>query len=630
MRDGLFSFAAPLVSAALFETWPALVMAAVLLAGSGALGILLIPAAHARPALRALAGIPLFLIFGGSLGIFQYLLGGTTRLGFVLLVLFALASIAFALWRGPLRPRFAPKELGVLAFLLLLGFVLAWFGWGEARDGTIRSLPGAWGDGPLHVLIAEAFRRRVGPDLALPAFAGERFHEPFGYDFFAALLRAGGFTLGGAFGLPAAGLLACLLGWSGHLAARALENAGPASRWTTVAAAVTAAALTVGFGGLQWAVMAQRTGAWNLATLFGPHAVTWSKVEEIGLVWANHLDTFSSQKHLLLALTFFLVLSGTLLSVVRRRKTHQVSFASLVPWAIATGLLPLFHLHVFLGAGLLWLGALLVRPSKNVFRAGFLALLLALPVVVWYSGLFGRAGFLSFAPGWMAGPGARNWLAFWTLNLGIFLPLAGVALWRLWKRAREVALFLFVPAGLLFLLGNLIQFQPYRWDNFKLFLLAWLLMLPLVVAELYRWRFPAARVVAGGATLFMLLTTMVDLPTLRVFRATSPVYRQEDRDQANRLEVLLPRDAVVLAATGVIHNHPLTLTGRTLVSGYGGWIWTRAYPWEERAALASGALPVPSEAVCVDARRLGATHAVDQAFRVHDLSRACVTPLLTR
>lgn len=613
MGTDFLAFLSDLLAAALFETWGAVGIAALLGVASCACGLFAVHGRLGSPALRALAGFPLFFLGSGTIGILVYLAGGTVRLGLAAVLALSAGLVLAALWRGTFQELLRWRALVLLAALLLLGFLLAFFGWGETADGTIRVMSGSWGDGALHTLIAEAFLRRNGPDLSMPAFAGEQLREPFGYDFGVAMLRAAGFTVGGASTLPATAFLACVLGWSAGLAARLAGNGAARS------AGSAAVLLVLAFSGLQWADMAQRTGSWTPTEFFGVHEPAWDKSEELGLVWANHLNTFASQKHLLLASAFLVVLVAGLLDAIQREEQKR----RLLPFALAMGLLPLFHAHAFLVAGLLWISAVLVSRSRVLLGFGVLAVLVATPVVLWQATLFTRAGFLSLSPGWMAGDGLLGWLSFWLKNLGLFLPLAVLAVARGYRRERRSVWMLVLPAVAIFVLANLIQFQPYRWDNFKLFLLAWMLLLPLVVAEMYRWRFVGARPLAWSLIFVMSLTTLADVATHLQFRAAYPVYTSADRRTARELDAELPSDAVVLARTDTIHNHPLTLTGRTLLSGYGGWLWTRNYAWQERARLLEALRNASPSELCALVAGVEVTHLVDQAFAVQAVREAC-------
>lgn len=619
--EPFLAFLGDLRSAALFETWTAAGVTLLLLAGSLCFGLLAIPSGHARPFVRALAGIPLFFLAIGVVGIIAYLLGATVTGGLLVALALSVGAIVLALLNTQAQQLLAVRELLPLALLLVVGFALALFGWGETRDGTVRSMSGAWGDGALHTLIAEAFTHRRGPDLSMPAFAGEQLREPFGYDFVAAMLRRAGLTIGGAFTLPAAGLLASLLAWVGHGASMlsGITSDRPIVRRQRYAALI-ACVLVVTFGGFQWAVMASRASALAPSQFFGIHGPAWHKVEAEGLIWANHLDTFASQKHLLLASAFLAVLVVMLLDCVCRR---QLAPLSLLLFSIATGLLPLFHMHAFLVAGLLWIAAWVASRSRIVLAFGVLAAAIGTPTVVWYSRLFRRAGFLSFLPGWMAEEGVAAWLWFWMVNLGVYLPLAALALFRMRKQNWRVVFFLGMPAVTLFALGNFVQFQPYVWDNYKVFLFGWLILLPLVAAAVAGWRFTGGTVFAALLVLLMSLTTLSEVRTHFHFRAEHPVYTPSDQAAAHLLERQLPRDAVVLSDADTRHNHPVTLTGRTLVAGYGGWLWTRAYPSDERALLLAELRQAPRGRFCALAALLGITHVVSDTASVQALADLC-------
>ncbi len=621
------SFLNDLAHAALFETWGAGAMTLVLFLGAGALGLVSLPSSLARPALRVLAGFPLAMILGGGTSVLFFLMGFPVGWTALVAIGGALACIAAVIIRDRHTSLFAWRELGILFAFLLAGYVIMFFGWGETRDGTIRAVPGAWADGPLHTLNAEAFRRRSQGDMTLPISFGEIIREPLGYDHVAGMFRAVGVTVGAAQTLPAAALLACLMAWSGAataylLRARMPRPRVPSWRGQNLLGAAGAMFLVVFGSGLQWITMASVTSSWSFARFFGVHSPSWDKVEERGLIWSNHVNTFASQKHFLLAAAFLVVVAAVLLRVSERRRLPQLPHAFRAPLAIlavTSGLLPLFHAHVFLAVVLVWCGAWWACRQRALGFALMVSCAIAAPTFYWYQGAVIREGFLAFAPGYLAPAGVLSWLWFWVMNLGLAIPLAALSFWR---RRQEASLFvLAAPALALFGLGNLVRLQPYHWDNYKIFLSAWILLLPLLVSELTslandrRWvhRVPWGVRVGGiilGITL-MSLTTISELATYFDFRASYPVYTEHNRLVARNLDLQLPRDAVVLGATDTVHRHPLTLTGRNLVLGYGGWIWTRGLPLSEREAAIGRILHAATrEEFCVVTRALEVTHLV--------------------
>lgn len=617
--DTLF-FLQDLFQAANTESWFGVFSAILLFLGTGAFGLLLLPSQQIPAWLRALSGFPLAFILWGGGSIALYLLGvSVSVVGIVFLAVAALSIVGGIVTRS-WKDLWNTRALAAFLLLLLPSYMMVFFGWGETADGTIRASSGAWGDGVLHTLNAEAFLKRSGGDLSMPAFSGELVREPFGYDGVAAVLRSLGFSVGGAFTLPAAGLLAALLGWTGYLArclARANASHSAPSRVRRVLPFFLTALLVCFGSGIQWIVMAVRTGSFTPSTFFGAHSPPWDKVEEWGLIWANHLNTFASQKHFLLAAAFLSLLSGIFFLLLEKSTEGRRRFLWIA--ALGTGLLPLFHAHAYIAAGLLWIAFWMQQRTRLTTVTGVSAVLLALPVFWWYTGAVAREGFFRFAPGYLAPANPVGWALFWIVNLGGFLPLLVIALRR--NDQRSFRRLLAVPIIGLFLLGNLFQFQPYHWDNHKLFLFALLLGIPMVVDLLLEWSL--GRRGKNGAVswrrrtglalviLVLTLTTVSETATYLRFRRSYPLSLPETRAVARDLDRQLPRDAVVLAATETLHNHPVTLTGRTLALGYGGWIWTRGLPLEERSAGIKRLLESTSlSELCRSSYVLGISHII--------------------
>jgi hypothetical protein len=188
--------------------------------------------------------------------------------------------------------------------------------------------------------------------------------------------------------------------------------------------------------------------------------------------------------------------------------------------------------------------------------------------------------------GWvMADPafGRATLFQFWTDNFGIFIPLAlllvGLCGWRAWKRglkwhqkSSEAIAFL-LPALAIFISGLLFQFAPWQWDNLKLMIWAYFLVLPFLWKDLIAyWNVPARALVcvalfgSGFVSLFGGLS--VGRPGFEI---------------ADRVELAgvgaavrhLPTEARFAAYP--TFNHPLLLEGRKLVLGYPGHLWSQGF-----------------------------------------------------
>jgi hypothetical protein len=180
--------------------------------------------------------------------------------------------------------------------------------------------------------------------------------------------------------------------------------------------------------------------------------------------------------------------------------------------------------------------------------------------------------------------GRSNFVQFWSDNFGIFIPLAllliGVCGWRAWKNGLKpnqestVAVAFLVPAVAIFVLGLLFQFAPWQWDNLKLMIWAYFLVLPFLWKDLLaEWILPARAIVCialfGSGFISLLGGLSVGRPGFGI---------------TNRIELSGVGDAVqnlpieARFAAYPTFNHPLLLQGRKLVLGYPGHLWSQGFP----------------------------------------------------
>jgi len=613
--QSLLAFFRDVFSAHYFGTFLGLIYFLIIIIGSFLFGISLIPNKFGRAFIRALSGFVLFLLVWGSLGFLIYAAGGTVTLVSYLGVFAAVIFIGWSFVIGSWKQLFNKKEIVLLIAFILIALLPTLIWWEETRDGTVRAVGGSWGDGAIHTLNLKAFVLRESKDISLPIFSGELMREPQAFDFTGAMFYRLGLTLGGAFALPAAISLASLIAWTAALSSYFLKNESKKIRKT---AFVATALLLPTSSGLQWLIMATQTNSWSIGRFFTVHDKFWNQYESLGLIWASHFNVFFSQKHYLLAAAFLAILASILIFIYNeKRKFNKQEKTLLTVLALVAGLLPLFHAHAFIVVALLWFIFWLLLRSRFVFFLGLLIILFSLPVLSWYQGAVVTGSFIKIAVGYVATGGIIGWIFFWLVNLGFFLPLS---IYFFFKTKNKTAFWLLgAPALFLFALGNLVRLQPYHWDNFKIFLFAWLLVLPFFVSELIifinkiRNRKIIYQIISLAfgiiIVLSMVLTSIGDFPTYLWQRATYPLYTLEDRNYAKQMDKILPEKSVVLAASDVMHRHPITLTGRNLVAGYGGWVWSRGLDYTGREAQIGAVLSSENKKELCDAlKTLRATH----------------------
>jgi hypothetical protein len=247
--------------------------------------------------------------------------------------------------------------------------------------------------------------------------------------------------------------------------------------------------------------------------------------------------------------------------------------------------LPLIHFHTFVAiaiiAGLLILIQLLVEGNdwSDTLRAwslfSFPMIIIALPQVLWI--LPGGAGhFLRPALGWMKGSDSVWW--FWLKNMSphIFVFALGF-----WFAKPKVKTFYLAFVGL-FVLSNLVIFQPHDYDNLKL--MFWWFLMSCILTGLIVDVFIRRSHLLGLLLSLILVATMTATGSVAVWRELHLSWRMfssEDIALAQFVKDHTSEDAIFL--TSDKHNNPVScLAGRRIVMGYRGWLWTHGLDYRVR------------------------------------------------
>ncbi|MGH7633357.1 MAG: hypothetical protein ACRENC_06475, partial [Gemmatimonadaceae bacterium] len=469
-----------------------IVAALALLAGMGWLGVALLDrwttglttlerGAYGAPLGVVVSSLALLVVacFAGRLGVVAVAVTG---------VMSAAAAAVFAASRW-LRgdhsdaddgPRDTAWVMSLGAALLLAAFIVRWaLLWHDALTidghGLWASLVNLWGDWALHLGDVTSFVYGDNFPPGNPRLAG----HVLSYHYLTSVTVAAMVRLGMS---PVAALLlhsfifsvAILLGLFAF--ARRLT-----SRNTDAALAVVLFLLG---GGLGWWLTLH--AAWHAPS---PVAAFWQQPwnralqQSANIQWQNiYLSLIAPQRAYLYGLPLALLILTLLYQATRRNGRRELVIAGVV-----AGLLPFAHLGALLALALITPWIFLLCPGRRWMW--FFATWVAIAVPQLYlqqGGGAGAAAALRLQIGWMAGHDAWPW--FWFKNLGLFLPLLAIALWRreLLPEPSHRFLVAFMPA---FVLANLFVFQPWDWDNTKVFAF-WFLGVSVLVASLVAglWR----------------------------------------------------------------------------------------------------------------------------------------------
>jgi len=252
-----------------------------------------------------------------------------------------------------------------------------------------------------------------------------------------------------------------------------------------------------------------------------------------------------------------------------------------------TGVLPLFHVHslVVLGIVSVCWALLFPRPAW----LGFFAVMAVLAVPRLLMAVPGDPGappdhqYPRWLIGWVSGTDFPPW--FWIKNTGLFWPLLLLALLSPLALRGRMRL-LIAPFSLVFLVANLIKFQPWDWDNSKLLVFWYLASAVAVGAVLVRLaRAHLAGAVVAAAIWLSLVGSGV-LSLLQFLPPQGPAYvwfTTEEVQLAAQVRQQTPPKAVFV--TGEQPNNPIAdLAGRSVLMSYPGLLWSYGINYTRREA----------------------------------------------
>ena len=262
------------------------------------------------------------------------------------------------------------------------------------------------------------------------------------------------------------------------------------------------------------------------------------------------------------------------------------SFLKYFVLGIPAGLLMVIHTHTYMAIVILC-SCLTLFHMASLKRMLAFALAAGLVSLAIYATLYGHpmpSGWFGWEWGWMS-HNQRNgffpFVKFWLMNWGLVLPLA---LWGTFQM-RYYRHPMVIGGWVLFVLCNMIRFQPWNWDNSKL--LTWsylLLIIPVVGVLSYLWR-SNRRVVNGVAiALAGLLVFSGGLELMRLVQSGQTMHRMWDAskiDMASKLQKILKPDETVLTDDDHL-NWVSSLAGGQIVMGYRGWLWSYGINYSER------------------------------------------------
>lgn len=210
----------------------------------------------------------------------------------------------------------------------------------------------------------------------------------------------------------------------------------------------------------------------------------------------------------------------------------------------------------------------------------FAACALALPqLFYWTFRQVGENGMLRGHFGWVITDGTDGYLWFYLKNIGIVLIPALVGIFC----ANSKSFAKFSPALLIWLLAELVEFQPNNYDNNKLLYVAFAFLCcaaaDCICKTLKRFKSHSLRVAAAGAA-FTVFTASAVLTMAREVVAKYELFGTGAIALCNFVKENTEPTAVVL--TDMRHNNEIaSLSGRNIVCGSSSYLYFHGLPYQK-------------------------------------------------
>ncbi len=450
-------------------------------------------------------------------------------------------------------------------------------------DGSLWVGQSTYGDLAMHLGFIESLFRQgfFPPEYSI--FPGQQLNYPFLVDAASASLRFFGLSLRMAVIVPSLVMLLCVFWGFWLLADSVTDKLFPdLLSWLFFV-------MNGGFG------FALFLGKYPFKSIFTGYYTTPTNYMDEDIRWVNVICDMLIPQRTTMAGWCVLLAAIYLLLLAVKRSLKGSGLRETLVLAVLASSMPMIHTHSFLALGILsavWFFSALPEAKRNgtvsvLFRHyvfyGLICLLLAAPQILkWTMDSVSTGNLLKWNLGWVVGAkGAiRNWFLFYTINCGVVF----LAMWPLLFFLRGEKLSIFLGAAAIFLLSNLVAFQPNLYDNNKL-LYVWFMLTDILVCDWLCRAFSDMKPIGLRRALALLLVFLGTFSgILSLGRETISNYRLLSGEQAAAAEFITEHtepDALFLTATS--HTNAVSvLTGRNIVCGPGLYLYFHGVNYQAR------------------------------------------------
>lgn len=436
-----------------------------------------------------------------------------------------------------------------------------------------------WSDWALHISLTQIFAQKPIADwfFSHPYFAGGQLTYGFLTHLISGILVRIGFDIGTTQILVGIFLSLVLIYTLYHLANILLRSQKQAIL------SVYLFFLSSGLGFVNYLYDFWQNPSWEMVT-FPP--LDYTRLEQY--------DWYSGNIILAILLPQKAFLSGIVLATISlifyfkgietKDKKHFITAG------ILAGLLPITHMHSFIMLALVTGISSLIFLVMNFFQQKdnpetikklFINLFIyaifagTISIFFYYFFIHGgiqRANFMRIDWGWRSDGSFLNWLYMWFEIWGIIPFIAFLG--GIFFANKKTKIFLFANL-ILFLIANVVVFQPTAWDNSKIFTYSYFaisMSASVVIGKLLANGGIINKIVSVILVIFFTFSGILEIARLQQFeKHTFLLNSNKEIAVAKKIAMLTEHKSVF--ATAPIHNHPINVwAGRTIYLGYGGWI----------------------------------------------------------
>lgn len=450
-------------------------------------------------------------------------------------------------------------------------------------DGSLWVGQSTYGDLAMHLGFAESLFRqgKFPPEYSI--FPGQQLNYPFLVDAASGSLRFFGLSLRAAMILPSLVMLLCVF-WGFWLLADHISG----NFW----AVLTAWLLFVFNGGFGFALF---LGKYPFSSIFTGYYTTPTNYYAEDIRWVNVICDMLIPQRTTMAGWCVLLAAIYLLLLAVDKAVKGSGRKEILTLAVLASSMPMIHTHSFLALGILsavWFFCALPVSKRNgtcsvlighYILYGLICLVLAAPQIMkWTMDSVSTGNLLRWNLGWVCGANGAitNWFLFYTVNCGVVF----LAIWPMLFYLRREKLHIFLGAAAIFLLSNVIAFQPNLYDNNKL-LYVWFMLSDILVCDwicrgLAKMQFSGLR--RGLALLLVFLGTFSGL--LSLARESISKYQLLSGEQAAAADFIVENtEADSLFLTACNHTNAVSvLSGRNIVCGPGLYLYFHGVNYQPR------------------------------------------------